>query len=160
MKAPFAILVAFFFGSGFVFGQAGGAGDATIFQNGDGTYTVYNNPSRQPRQKAMFNFDFSDSKKAEKEYLKAKAELAKIELLKSLNEFADVLTRSYATINRADPKAEEVVSFRAALGEMIDDDPNNACDQMLKMQKKMFSEYATKNKNDSQLTKQDSEVKD
>ena len=160
MKAPFAMLAALFFGGGFVFGQAGGAGDATIFQNGDGTYTVYNNPSRQPRQEAMFNFDFSDSKKAEKEYLKAKAELAKIELLKSLNEFADVLTRSYATINRADPKAEEVVSFRAALGEMIIDDPNNACDQMLKMQKKMYSDYAAKNKNSSEPIKPKSDAND
>ena len=165
-----------------IFAQASGTyrnydgswGTVKVDQNGNGTWRGYDgnwgtvklgqeNQSgndERPHKGLISSIFGLGEKKEEKEYYEAKSELARIQLKITLNEYADLITRNYIEFNKVDPKGEEALSLRKALGEMIEADPRKAGDKMIKFQKDMCAEYDSKNKAQKKTDQQEVQATD
>lgn len=165
-----------------IFAQASGTyrnydgswGTVEVDKNGNGTWRGYDGnwgkvnlghenqygDDERPRKGLISSIFGLGEKKAEKDYYEAKSELARIQLKITLNEYADLVTRNYADLNKVDPKGEEALSLRKALGEMIEADPRSAGDKIIKFQKDMYAESESKNKTQKKINQREAQAND
>ena len=165
-----------------IFAQASGTyrnydgswGTVKVDQNGNGTWRGYDGNwgtvklgqenqfenDERPHKGLISTIFGLGEKKEEKEYYEAKSELARIQLKITLNEYADLITRNYIEFNKVDPKGEEALSLRKALGEMIEADPRGAGDKMIKFMKEIHAESESKNKAQKKSTPQEAQATD